>query len=505
MDRVNGNNTVDIGGGRRGFKSQNAAAGVPGTEVTDKILNDVQEEICSVIENSGFALDPENQQQLWEALQSIAAPGFANRSAWLPVISLTTTAPPNGAVLGDAYVIPAGASGSWADHQQKLAEWTGSRWRIVNTKNGHGISLPDGRVFEKVGGIYVEKIAMDVQSGKWSYAIATGTANAIKVTMVPPITSYTDGLVVRARVPLKNTTAVTLDAGAGPAEIATLTGGALQNGDLQALGVYTFVFVDGYWRMPIESQRVLTGDIDLYVRADGNDANDGFANSASRAFRTIQYAVDQAQKRFISAGFKIRINVGNGVFSAFSLTGSSGSLIEVVGNTATPSACAITGTAGKAVIFAGRGSSLTVRGFKLSDGLHLLQAQDRSSITASSIEFGTCSQYQVVASANSIINFDGPCAVSGNAASFLVATTGGSISAAGQSFNFTTTVNYSTCTVWANGAKIIMQSATFINAVNVGGTRYLVDIVGSIYTAGGGANFIPGTIAGTVNSGGVYI
>lgn len=81
MDRVNGNDWVDIGGGRRGFRSQNAAAGVPGTEVTDKILNDWQEEICAVIENSGFVLDPENQQQLWEALQSIAAPGFANRAA----------------------------------------------------------------------------------------------------------------------------------------------------------------------------------------------------------------------------------------------------------------------------------------------------------------------------------------------------------------------------------------------------------------------------------------
>ncbi|NVM42062.1 DUF2793 domain-containing protein, partial [Ochrobactrum intermedium] len=113
MDRVNGNDWVDIGGGRRGFRSQNAAAGVPGTEVTDKILNDWQEEICAVIENSGFVLDPENQQQLWEALQSIAAPGFANRAAWLPVISMTTTAPPNDAVLGDAYVIPAGASGTW--------------------------------------------------------------------------------------------------------------------------------------------------------------------------------------------------------------------------------------------------------------------------------------------------------------------------------------------------------------------------------------------------------
>ncbi|NNV23920.1 DUF2793 domain-containing protein [Ochrobactrum pseudogrignonense] len=205
MDRVNGANTVDIGSGRRGFRSQNAAAGIAGTEVTDKILNDVQEEICAVVENAGLVLDPENQQQLWEALQLIAAPGFANRVAWLPVISMTTTAPPNDAVLGDAYIIPAGATGVWSGNQQKLAEWTGSSWRIVNARDGHGISLPDGRVFEKVGGAYVEKLALDAQSGKWSYAVAGGSANALTATLTPATQAYAAGLVARVRISTTNT------------------------------------------------------------------------------------------------------------------------------------------------------------------------------------------------------------------------------------------------------------------------------------------------------------
>lgn len=159
MDRVNGTDWVDIGGGRRGFRSQNAAAGVPGTEITDKILNDLQEEICAVIEKSGLVLDPENQQQLWEALQLISAPGFANRSPWLPVLSMTTTAPPNGAVLGDTYLIPAGATGAWAGKAQSIAEWSGSAWRIFTPKDGHGIGLPDGRAFIRIDGVYVELLA----------------------------------------------------------------------------------------------------------------------------------------------------------------------------------------------------------------------------------------------------------------------------------------------------------------------------------------------------------
>lgn len=196
MERINGNNTVDIGGGKRGFRSQNAAAGVAGTEVTDKFLNDLQEEVSAVIENSGFELDPDNQQQLWEALQNIAAPGFANRTAWLPVISMTITAPPNNAVIGDAYVIPAGATGAWAGHAQKLAEWSGVKWRIIPTKDGHGISLPDGRVFERVSGVYVEKLALDVQSGKWNYAVAGGSASALTVNLSPSPQLLSSGVVL---------------------------------------------------------------------------------------------------------------------------------------------------------------------------------------------------------------------------------------------------------------------------------------------------------------------
>lgn len=245
MDRVNGANTVDIGEGRRGFRSQNAAAGIAGTEVTDKVLNDVQEEICAVIENAGLTLDPQNQQQLWEALQSIAAPGFANRTGWLPVISITTVNPPNDAVVGDAYIVPAGATGAWADNQQKLAEWTGSTWRIVDTKNGHGVGLPDGRIFEKVGGAYIEKPALDVQSGKWGYAIAAGTANALTAALAPTPEAYTAGMVLSVKISVNNTGPATINFNAlGAKPVVRADGSPLQKDDLVA-GQIASLMYDG--------------------------------------------------------------------------------------------------------------------------------------------------------------------------------------------------------------------------------------------------------------------
>lgn len=55
----------------------------------------------------------------------MVAPGLGNRIAWMPVISVTVTAPTN-AALGDTYVIPAAATGAWKVQSQKLAEWLGS-------------------------------------------------------------------------------------------------------------------------------------------------------------------------------------------------------------------------------------------------------------------------------------------------------------------------------------------------------------------------------------------
>ncbi|QIB34737.1 hypothetical protein [Ancylobacter pratisalsi] len=53
MDRVNGEDWVDIGGGKRGFRGQNDVAGLPGTEIASAWLNGVQEEILTPIEKSG--------------------------------------------------------------------------------------------------------------------------------------------------------------------------------------------------------------------------------------------------------------------------------------------------------------------------------------------------------------------------------------------------------------------------------------------------------------------
>jgi Protein of unknown function (DUF2793) len=51
-----------------------------------------------------------------------------DRPYWLAVNSATTTAPPGSPSLGDTYLIPSGATGSWSGLSGRLAQWNGTAW-----------------------------------------------------------------------------------------------------------------------------------------------------------------------------------------------------------------------------------------------------------------------------------------------------------------------------------------------------------------------------------------
>jgi hypothetical protein len=70
MDRIVHPTAVDIGGGRRGFRSKDTIAGVPGTVVTATHLNAQQEEFLAVIEKSGLVPSGADLTQLAQAIRS---------------------------------------------------------------------------------------------------------------------------------------------------------------------------------------------------------------------------------------------------------------------------------------------------------------------------------------------------------------------------------------------------------------------------------------------------
>lgn len=166
-----------------------------------------------------------------------------NSLPWLPVKSMTLTAPPATPAEGDLYVVATSATGAWAGKAGQIAEWSSAAWAFSVTSDGHGISLPDGRVFEKIGGTYIEKLALDTQSGKWSYAVAGGTANALTVELVPAPSAYNAGMTVRLKLVSTNTGAATLNvSGLGAKPILRPNGAEVIAGDLSLGGVIQLVY-----------------------------------------------------------------------------------------------------------------------------------------------------------------------------------------------------------------------------------------------------------------------
>lgn len=71
------------------------------------------------------------------------------------VEAMDVGAPPGDPVAGATWVIPAGATGAWTGLANRLAQWAGVAWSIVQVPDGHIVSLADGRIFIKLDGEFV--------------------------------------------------------------------------------------------------------------------------------------------------------------------------------------------------------------------------------------------------------------------------------------------------------------------------------------------------------------
>ena len=70
MDRIQtSTKAVDkFGAGKPGFTDGNPATGTPATQMTEVFFDNVQEELCAVIESAGITLNPADRGQLKKAI-----------------------------------------------------------------------------------------------------------------------------------------------------------------------------------------------------------------------------------------------------------------------------------------------------------------------------------------------------------------------------------------------------------------------------------------------------
>lgn len=254
---------------------------------------------------------------------------------------------------------------------------------------------------------------------------------------------------------------------------------------------------------------VLTADLDLYVRTTGNDANDGLANTDARAFKTITGAVQHLRSHYNMAGFTANINVADGTYNeAVSVVNVPNCIIHFKG-----SASAIwRGNGGTALTV--HGSFVCVTGFTFGGGgttEGFVEAFNGSEVRLlGGHVFAATTSFHVIARRGGSVWFSGAYSITGGGAAHLGIVESSSVFVAA---NFTVTLTGTpaftrfilcgrgsifTCSDFSSYG--FSGSATGIRYEVAGGsTLFLTNSAGSK-----GANFFPGSTAGTVATGGTY-
>ena len=249
------------------------------------------------------------------------------------------------------------------------------------------------------------------------------------------------------------------------------------------------------------SQRVKT-NLTFYVRADGNDANDGVTNTAAGAFATPQGAVNSIQGRYAGSAFTITIQIGAGTFPGVHISGSTGLNFELVG---AGKANTTLGSASTSSVAASRGAYVTVRSLRVGNtAQHGLIASVNGQIQFADLSFGalTTGGRHMWALEGGIINGNNAVySIDAGATQHLLSDLASSVTVSGASVTLAAGVAFTEFALVQSGT-LRARSMTFTGTAT--GKKYNAIINGAIDTGGAAVTYFPGDVAGTTALGGVY-
>lgn len=254
-------------------------------------------------------------------------------------------------------------------------------------------------------------------------------------------------------------------------------------------------------------QETLTAARTYYVRTDGNDANDGLANTSGGAKLTIQGAVD-AVSLINLAGQTVTIQVADGTYTAsVSLKNavgfaSPGSLI-LTGNSGTPTNVVAAGTiTADSLSVAWRVTNMRVGVAGAAADLLI----KNSHVQFSGIDFAVCTVAQIWVNGGGKAEAVGNYTISAGSASHARIDNAGQIIIGGRTCTISNTPAFSAAFAYANvGPGVIVAHVMTFAGTGATGSRYYVDSNSVIYTGVGGATYLPGNAAGSTATGGQYV
>lgn len=252
-------------------------------------------------------------------------------------------------------------------------------------------------------------------------------------------------------------------------------------------------------------REILTANRTYYVRTDGSDSNDGLTDSAGGAFLTVQKAINSAAE-LDTATYNITIQVKDGTFAGEieckNILGSG--TVTIQGNSGTPSNVVIDGRVYKDT----PGTIYTIKDFLMikntTSNTSAIEARSFSAIYFGNIVFSTGWTRHLYAAFGGSIRILTSYAISASATYHIQLLNGNLSVETGITVTISGTPAFTTFIECGriSLANFINTYVTFSGGAT--GKRYNADMNSVIFTAGGGASYFPGDVAGTTATGGQY-
>ncbi len=446
----------------------------------------------------------------------------------LSVADRTLSSPPASPAEGARYIIAAGGSGVWLGNAGKIGAWQDGAWEFYEPLPGWIAWVANENIAVVwTGAAWVALSSSPAgEAATFSQLGVNATPDAInRLAVSSPATLLNHAgaghqLKLNKAAANQNASLLYQDNWSGRAEIG-LTGDDDFHVKVSADGsAWTEAIVvdrtTGKVTLPATpafgaAREVLSANRTYYVRTDGSDSNDGRANSANGAFLTLQKAIDTVADNLDLKTFAVTIQLANGAYSGGNvlrrLVGRG--TVTILGDAATP-ANVVVSAAGADAFYAARlgGSRWLLKGIKIATTTsgHGVNAEGAGFVDIDSVSFGACAGAHLRATENALITAVGNYAAAGGATAHMLASAKGMIKATGRTVTFSSTVAFSAATAKADMLGMLAISGmTFSNAAIVTGSRYSSTTNAVIDAGGGGASYLPGSIAGTTATGGHFL
>lgn len=428
--------------------------------------------------------------------------------------------PPASPAEGERYIVAEGAAGTWTGHDNEIAAWQDGAWAFYAPVVGW-------RAW-----IVVESTEVYWSGSAWEAALAgVASVNPAALVGVNTTADATNKLAVKSDATLFSHDDVTPGSGdhqmkinkSAAARTASLLfqSGYAGRAEIGLTGNDDFSFkvspdgnafkdaiivdrMSGRARFPSGGVRnQLAADKTYYVsQVSGSDTNDG--ETSGTAFATIGKAVAVVVATDLG-GRNVTIDVADGNYiESLRLLPLLGGSCTISGNTATPSSVTLTNVGSEnCIACTGLAGQWRVEGMKLLGNRVGIEAEG-GVIYFANMEFAT-TFIHMRANYAGLIRADGNYVISASAEEHMRAANAASIIMFGRTVTLAGTPAFSTSFARAQNAAFLRCDGgmTFVGAA--AGQRYIAETFGAISTGGGGDSYLPGSIAGTVSTGGQYV